>query len=437
MNSKSTQQLIPIGSVIVSGSTGFRAFISPDSKLEPGTVGFQIYEKLEAIFHDTDVNRETYDKIVRVFDCLGVSSREEIQVLAQKKRKKAQIFILLNAKEEPIKLVDIRFDSPITSQFPNYREKVSDDIPHQRYANLELEALLDGLLVGDELFIGRKNRSKYLSTIDTISRQHLEVHRVGINQFMLKDMGSRNGSEIEENGVWIPLKKAIRVQVGTRIRLGGHTSEMVAVLPSEVHPALAIQRGLARLIGAMGPNDGSIIGSENDSLGLDYIDGMPPKLLRISCEKHAEYILEPLSLDTPISFLAYGGESGWQNLNQAALLTAGAVVKIGEGDNFVRMPIPTALHSLIIALTPYNEIEIGRSTKDVDLSTFQAMSRDQATLFRLPDNSVVVEDSESTNGTYFREDHGDWKEVTVPTRVRSGGEILFGSEAEGLVMVVP
>jgi len=436
MNKKANQQLIPIGTIIVSGSSGFRAFISPDRELGPGTAGFQIYEKLESVFHDPNVDRVMYDEIVRVFDYLELSPRQEVRVLGERQGRVAHVFIAPNAKEKPIKLVDIKLEAPMLGQAADKIEIVASGEDHlQHYASFEIESILDGILVGDEATIGRKNESNYLSTIGLVSRQHLEVQRVGINEFVLRDLESTNGSEVEENGSWVSIKRAIRVRSGTRIRLGGSTSEVIAVLPGEIYPALPIQGALARFLGAMGPKGESVIGADNRGFGLDYIPGMPSELLRIARKKKTEFSFEPLSLKTPVSYLVWGAEE-WKTLDKEMSLSAGAVVRIGE-DIFVRMPIPTPLHTVIVDLAPYTDLEIGRAIKGMDLSVFHAMSRSHATLFKLPDHSLIVNDLGSTNGTHFRENHGDWSEIKEPTRVRSGGEILFGSEAQGLVMVVP
>jgi pSer/pThr/pTyr-binding forkhead associated (FHA) protein len=439
MNKKANKQLTPIGSVIVSGSTGFRAFISPDRDLGPGTVGFQVYEKLESIFHDPNVDKELYDEIVRVFDYLELGPRQEVLVLAEEDGRIAHVYILPNPKEKPIKLVDMRVENSVLPSVADRSDKSesTQDIHVQEYASIEVEALLDGILVGDEGTIGRKSESKYLATVGLVSRKHLEVQRVGIDEFVLRDLQSTNGTDIEENNRWVPLKRAVRIRSGTRIRLGGSTSAVIAAIPGAINPLLPIQGALARLLGAMGPNGESVIGGDNRGLGLDYIEGMPPELLRIARKKKTEeYLLEPLSSQIPISFLVWGGEC-WQSLDREVSLTAGGVVKIGDRDAFVRMPIPSSLHEVIVGLSPYTELEIGRSSKGIDLSVFHAMSRSHAILFKLPDKSIVVNDLGSTNGTRIRENQDEWIEVKQPMRVRSGGEILFGSESQGLVMVVP
>lgn len=436
MDKKPNRQLTPIGSMILSGSTSFRAFISPDRDLGPGTLGFQVYEKLEAVFHDPNVDRDVYDEIVRVFDYLELAPRQEIRVMAEREGKIAHVYILPNPKEKPIKLVDIRLENAIMSATVDNSEGLPDVHMHE-YASLEVEALLDGVTVGNEVTIGRKSEVKYLPTINLVSRQHLEVQRIGYEEFILRDLESTNGSEIEEADRWVPIKRAIKVRSGNRIRLGGATSEIIAVLPGAIHPSLPIQAALTRLLGAMGPNGDAVIGSDNRGLGLDYIPGMPPELLHITRRKNAgEYVISPLSSQAPVSFLVWGGEH-WQSLDREVALSAGAVIKIGMGDACVRIPIPSGLHELIVGLTPYTYLEIGRASKGIDLSVFHAMSRSHATLFKLPDKSIVLNDLGSTNGTRFRNEPGDWIEVKRPTRVRSGGEVLFGSEAEGLIMVVP
>jgi pSer/pThr/pTyr-binding forkhead associated (FHA) protein len=436
MNKRPNQQLTPIGTVIVSGSTGFRAFISPDRDLGPGTVGFQVYEKLEAVFHDPNVDREIYDEIVRVFDYLELSPRQEVQVLGEREGKIAHVYILPNPKEKPIKLVDIRLENAALVVSAGKVEDVQD-IHIQEYASLEVDSLLDGILVGDEATIGRKSEVKYLSTIGLVSRQHLEVQRVAVDEYVLTDLASTNGTDIEEVDRWVPMKRAVRVRSGTRVRLGGSTSDVIATIPAAMHPALPIQAALARLLGAMGPSGDAVIGSDNRGLGLDYVHGMPPELLHITRKKKTgEYVISPISAQTPVSFLLWGAES-WQSLDKEVSLSAGAVVKIGTVDAYVRMPIPSELHESIVGLSPYNDLEIGRSSKGIDLSVFHAMSRSHATMFKLPDKSIVVNDLGSTNGTRVREDQGKWIEVKQPMRVRPGGEILFGSEAQGLVMVVP
>jgi len=436
MDKKPNRQLTPIGSMIVSGTTSFRAFISPDRDLGPGTVGFQVYEKLEAVFHDPNVDRELFDEIVRVFDYFELAPRQEVQVLAEREGKIAHVYILPNPKEKAIKLVDIRLENAILSATAEKSEGLQDIHLHE-YASLEVEALLDGVLVGDEATIGRKSEVKYLPTIGLVSRQHLEVQRVGNEEFVLRDLESTNGTDIEEAGRWVPMKRAVRVCSGTRIRLGGSTSEIISMLPGAIHPSLPIQAALARLLGAMGPSGDAVIGSDNRGLGLDYVPGMPPELLHITRRKKiGEYVIVPLSLQVPVSFLVWGGEN-WQPLDKEVSLSAGAVVKIGMEDAYVRMPIPSALHEVIVGLAPYTELEIGRASKGVDLSVFHAMSRSHAAMFKLPDKSIVVNDLGSTNGTHIRQEPGEWIEVKRPTRVRSGGEVLFGSEAQGLVMVVP
>ena len=436
MNNKAKQQLIPIGSVIVSGSTGFRAFISPDRDLCSGTVGFQIYEKLESVFHDPNVDREIYDEIVRVFDYLELGPRQEVQVLGEIEGKIAHVYILPNPKENGIKLVDISFESPVLGLTTDKTEKV-EDIPIQEYASLEVESILDAILVGDQATIGRKGEAKYLATIGLVSRQHLEVQRVGIDEFVIRDLGSTNGTDVEKNDQWIPMKRTVRIRSGTRIRVGGSTSDVIAIVPGAIHPVLSIQAALARLLGAMGSNGDSVIGADNRGFGLDYIPGMPPELFRIArMKKTEEYLIEPLSSQIPMSFLVWGGES-WQSLEKEVTLIAGSVVKIGAAEAFVRMPIPSSLHQAIVGLPPYKELEIGRSSKGIDLSVFHAMSRSHASLFKLNDKSIVVNDLGSTNGTRIRENQGEWIDVKQPRRVRSGGEILFGSESQGLVMVVP
>jgi pSer/pThr/pTyr-binding forkhead associated (FHA) protein len=436
MDKKPNRQLKPIGSMIVAGSTGFRAFISPDRDLGPGTVGFQVYERLEAIFHDPNVERDVYDEIMRVFDYLELTPRQEIQVLAEREGRTAHVYILPNPKEKPIKLVDIRLENAILSATVDRSDGLQDVHLHE-YASLEVEALLDGILVGDELTIGRKSEVKYLPTIGLVSRQHLEVQRVGNEEFVIRDLESTNGTDVEEGGRWAPIKRAVRLRSGTRVRLGGATSEIIAVLPGGVHPSLSIQSALARLLGAMGPNGDAVIGSDNRGLGLDYIPGMPPELLHITrMKKEGTYVITPLSSQVAVSFLVWGAEH-WQSLDKEVSLSAGAVVKIGVEDACVRMPIPSRLHEVIVGLDPYAEFEIGRSSKGIDLSAFHTMSRSHATIFKLPDKSVVVNDLGSTNGTRARNEPGEWVEVKRPTRVRCGGEVLFGSESQGLLMIVP
>jgi hypothetical protein len=187
----------------------------------------------------------------------------------------------------------------------------------------------------------------------------------------------------------------------------------------------------------MGPNGDAVIGSDNRGLGLDYIPGMPPELLHITrMKKEGTYVITPLSSQVAVSFLVWGAEH-WQSLDKEVSLSAGAVVKIGVEDACVRMPIPSRLHEVIVGLDPYAEFEIGRSSKGIDLSAFHTMSRSHATIFKLPDKSVVVNDLGSTNGTRARNEPGEWVEVKRPTRVRCGGEVLFGSESQGLLMIVP
>jgi hypothetical protein len=278
-----------------------------------------------------------------------------------------------------------------------------------------------------------------LSTIGLVSRKHIHVKRLARDEFLISDLGSTNGSEISFDGKdWGAITEARKYKGGDFLRLGGVSSRVIARLPRLPTPYTLAQATLARLLGQFKSNDELILGSNNSNLTelLHFVSNIPGELLRITRPKKKEYQVEPLSFDVRVLYHQWGSED-WVPLNEAVRLLPGSILQISDNEPSIRLPIVTPLHQIILKLPLRTEFEIGRSVKDLDLADFSAISRNHAIIFKLLDGSIVVRDLQSTNGTRVREEHGPWHVVQEPVRVCPGSEVLFGSEAQGLLMVVP
>ena len=72
--------------------------------------------------------------------------------------------------------------------------------------------------------VGRKNHTKPCDISvpedqDAVSRQHLEITDTGGRDFLVVDISGQNGTEIWENGDWVPINQG-NVRRDTPLRLG-------------------------------------------------------------------------------------------------------------------------------------------------------------------------------------------------------------------------
>ena len=81
---------------------------------------------------------------------------------------------------------------------------------------------------GEEVTIGRDESVGMKLVDDTVSRRHAAVHHLGDGKFLIKDLGSRSGTNVN----WIRLEsgESIRIRTGDRIRFG--STESVVRLPA-------------------------------------------------------------------------------------------------------------------------------------------------------------------------------------------------------------
>ena len=81
---------------------------------------------------------------------------------------------------------------------------------------------------GEEVTIGRDESVGLKLVDDTVSRRHAAVHLLDDGKFLIKDLGSRSGTNVN----WIRLEsgESIRIRTGDRIRFG--STESVVRLPA-------------------------------------------------------------------------------------------------------------------------------------------------------------------------------------------------------------
>ena len=87
--------------------------------------------------------------------------------------------------------------------------------------------------------IGRKN-SKILvdipisSSEDTVGRQHFSLNVNG-DEYYGEDLGSKNGSFIQKNGVWTPFSQGY-LKLGDTLKLGDYVTSVQNLLHSLPNP---------------------------------------------------------------------------------------------------------------------------------------------------------------------------------------------------------
>ena len=81
---------------------------------------------------------------------------------------------------------------------------------------------------GEEVTIGRDDSADLKLADDTVSRRHAAVHLLDDGKFLIKDLGSRSGTNLN----WIRLEneESVRIRTGDRIRFG--STESVVRLPA-------------------------------------------------------------------------------------------------------------------------------------------------------------------------------------------------------------
>lgn len=87
--------------------------------------------------------------------------------------------------------------------------------------------------------IGRKN-SKILvdvtlpSSEDTVGRQHFSLSING-DEYYGEDLGSKNGSSIQKNGVWTPFSQGY-LKIGDILKLGNYVTSVQNLIKSLPNP---------------------------------------------------------------------------------------------------------------------------------------------------------------------------------------------------------
>tara|TARA_R110002096_G_scaffold67332_7_gene163332 strand:+ start:10549 stop:10968 length:420 start_codon:yes stop_codon:yes gene_type:complete len=90
--------------------------------------------------------------------------------------------------------------------------------------------------------VGRKNHTKPCDISvpedqDAVSRQHLEITDTGGRDFLVVDISGQNGTEIWENGDWVPINQG-NVRRDTPLRLGQQYQTSVGDLLDLIAPPL-------------------------------------------------------------------------------------------------------------------------------------------------------------------------------------------------------
>jgi hypothetical protein len=409
-NAESFGTKIPI-LAIEEGSDDWRIFFRPGQRLAP-------VEFARLIFKPNSI---------------GAQSVNDSQTRAYDKREASRIVINDSQKSQIPKIIN--------NDEKGIRESLSVEDPEIEAVMIgEIESLIDSLDSGERVILGRGLPIRGLQEQKSISREHLELRRVSLVNYVIRDLSSTNGSfyrtsQSQSSGSyseWSRIQDAISVKPGTQVRMGQELGGVVFEIPHPLSPLAFIRSTLLKELIELRNNEEIHLSQLADVYPSSYASPFVANKTSFSKQNRWTFFIAPDLSGAPCYFL--NKEGAWVRFTNKQIVAGGTTIRIGKQESGIEVTLPIEVSEKISLLKPKQKLSLGRT---LSLESYNSLSRDHAVIYSLSDSSYVVRDLASSNGTFCRSPFRDWVRIRSSIRVRAGDDVCLGSGAHALCLVMP